>query len=120
MAASKDPLVMAIAQSMPGWNEDTSEPEIEDARMRQRMESHWEAVNQECLRQAEDLAEVVRKTGLGEKWEYGVKAKLSEEAHGPDTYARMAMDSYELAEETAAENPKMAVIRRQVGEWEDV
>lgn len=46
----------AIARSMPGWNDDTTEPGIEDARMRAHMESKWESVNAECMKQGREHA----------------------------------------------------------------
>jgi hypothetical protein len=46
----------AIARSMPGWNDDTTEPDIEDARMRAHMESKWESVNAECMKRGREHA----------------------------------------------------------------
>lgn len=56
---SEEEIAEAIAHQMPGWNDDTSEPELEGAR-RAAMEAHWERVNRECLSQGRELARVVR------------------------------------------------------------
>lgn len=56
---SEEEIADVIARQMPGWNDDTSEPELEGAR-RAAMEAYWERVNQECLRQGREYARAVR------------------------------------------------------------
>lgn len=58
MSATED-LALRLARSMPGWNEDTSEPSIEDPRLRAAAEDHWEKVNQTCLTIGREYAEIV-------------------------------------------------------------
>lgn len=57
--SAADDLALRIARSMPGWNEDTSEPSIEDPRLRAAAEAHWEKVNQTCLTVGREYAEIV-------------------------------------------------------------
>lgn len=51
-------LAHAIARSLPGWNEDTSEPTLEGP-VRSATEAHWERINAECLRQGREAADVM-------------------------------------------------------------
>lgn len=55
---SEEEMAEAIARAMPGWNDDTSEPELEGARPK-AMEAHWERVNAECVRQGREHARAV-------------------------------------------------------------
>lgn len=57
--SATDDLALRIARSMPGWNEDISEPSIEDPRLRAAAEAHWEKVNQTCLTVGREYAEIV-------------------------------------------------------------
>lgn len=45
----------AIARTMGGWNDDTSEPNLPDAH-REAMESHWRRVNATCLELGREYA----------------------------------------------------------------
>lgn len=70
---------LAIARSMPGWNEDTTEPDIPDPYVRRLQEEHWERVNAECLRQGVEHARVA--------------LAVFEEAHAPTDDERHAPDA---------------------------
>lgn len=61
------------------------------------------------------------------EWEYGTRWKLSEEAHGPDTYKTIPENSLEDARETIAVDTHVTgsrrgavVKRRTAGPWEQV
>lgn len=62
---SEEELAEAIARTMPGWNDDISEPELEGSR-RKAMEAHWERLNAECVRQGREYARAVLAL-IGEK-----------------------------------------------------
>lgn len=54
---ARDGLALAIARTMGGWNDDTTEPGMGDPLMRRMAEEHWEKVNAECLRQGRQYAD---------------------------------------------------------------
>jgi hypothetical protein len=59
MVEERDELVSLIAREMPGWNDDTTEPDEPEGPFRDFAEAHWERVNEECKRQAGIYADVV-------------------------------------------------------------
>lgn len=48
----RETLVLAVARTMGGWNDDTSEPTILDATLREAAEAYWHKVNAQCLKDA--------------------------------------------------------------------
>ncbi|WP_114589400.1 hypothetical protein [Microbacterium arborescens] len=57
----REALALTIARTMPGWNEDTSEPPrpgMSEA-LRSAAEQHWQRVNAECLRQGRIFADAI-------------------------------------------------------------
>lgn len=49
-------IATAIARSMPGWNDDTTEPSMPEGPLRDAAERHWEKVNQTCLEMGREYA----------------------------------------------------------------
>ena len=56
-------LAGVIARAMPGWNEDTTEPDVADERTREGLEAHWRRINDACLEEARVYARVTVEEG---------------------------------------------------------
>lgn len=56
----REQMALAIARTMGGWNDDTSEPDQTEP-MRSALEAHWEKVNQTCLTMGREMADAVLK-----------------------------------------------------------
>lgn len=52
-------LANLIARQFAGWNDDTTEPEIEDPVLRAMAEAHWERINANCLLMGRAYAEAI-------------------------------------------------------------
>ncbi|SDH38900.1 hypothetical protein [Microbacterium sp. 77mftsu3.1] len=63
--ADVEHLTMVFARSFPGWNEDTSEPAVDDPTHRAALEAHWEKVNATCIREGRRLAKLAVRAGYG-------------------------------------------------------
>lgn len=55
-------MILAVAKTMGGWNDDTTEPSIADPDVRKASEAHWERVNQTCLEQAATYVDAILST----------------------------------------------------------
>ena|GEM_PF-6631482 len=62
----REALAYAIARTMGGWNDDTTEPEHPgwSEALRLAAERHWEMVNEECLRQGREYADAAIAAGF--------------------------------------------------------
>ena len=58
--------IMAIARTYPGWNEDITEPDIADPKMRIHMEAKWQRINQQIIDEATKYVDIVL-NAIGEK-----------------------------------------------------
>jgi hypothetical protein len=54
---------LAIARTMGGWNDDTTEPD-QDEPMRSHLEAHWEKVNAACLEEGRKHARAALEAAL--------------------------------------------------------
>lgn len=48
---------------MPGWNDDTTEPNIGEPALRAAAEAHWVRVNEQCLRLGRKMAKLAVRAG---------------------------------------------------------
>jgi len=51
-------MIMAVARSFGGWNDDITEPTIEDPKHRSWMEARWKRINDSCIEQATDEVDI--------------------------------------------------------------
>lgn len=57
-------MALAIARTMGGWNDDTTEPNIDNPQMREAMEKHWLQINETCLREGRRYVQAISDAGL--------------------------------------------------------
>jgi hypothetical protein len=64
MSDIREEMAEVIARTFPGWNDDTSEPLIQDPTLRAHAEAHWRDVNETCLTQGRKMADALLKSDL--------------------------------------------------------